>query len=252
MLTRTFVHVPGIGRRTERQLWKQGCRDWNDWLAEPQRYAIGSASRPIALQTIQASARAFREGHYQFFARSLRQTETWRAWSDFRESCVYLDIETDGRSSGDCVTVIGLYDGKTFEALVAGEGLESFRDRISHYSMIVTFFGSGFDLPFLERRFKMRFDQIHLDLCPTLKAMGFRGGLKKIEKQLGITRADGLEGLTGYDAVQLWQKHLRGSDSALETLIAYNREDVVNLERLAEHTYGEMRRATFGDQLSLF
>lgn len=252
MLTQTFVHVPGIGRRTERHLWKQGCRDWDALLADPSRYSVGSASRQVAVQTIQGSARALRDRHHQFFASALRATETWRAWHDFRDSCVYLDIETDGRNSGDCITVIGLYDGQNFEALVKGEGLETFRDRISHYSMIVTFFGSGFDLPVLTKRFNMRFDQIHLDLCPTLRKMGIRGGLKKIEKQLGIDRGEGLEGLNGYDAVQLWRKYLRGSDPALETLIAYNREDVVNLERIAEYTYREMRRATVGDQLCLF
>lgn len=251
MLTQTFVHVPGIGRRTERMLWKQGCRDWDALLAEPHAYSIGSASRAVAVQTIEGSSRALRDRHHQFFARSLRATETWRAWSDFRDSCVYLDIETDGRNSGDCITVIGLYDGKTFEALVQGEGLESFRDKISHYSMIVTFFGSGFDLPVLARRFNLRFDQIHLDLCPTLRKMGLRGGLKKIEKQLGIDRGD-LAGLNGYDAVQLWRRHLRGSETALERLVAYNREDVVNLERIAEYTYREMRRATVGEQLRLF
>jgi uncharacterized protein YprB with RNaseH-like and TPR domain len=61
-----------------------------------------------------------------------------------------------------------------------------------------------------------------------------RGGLKKIEVDNGIQRPAEIAGLNGYDAVLLWRRHLRGSHEALEKLIAYNRADVVNLERLTE------------------
>lgn len=253
MLTETFCHVPGIGRKTERSLWKQGCRDWAILLDEFDSFSLGTASRTLARSTIEQSQRALARGEHQYFRKRLRMTDAWRAWPEFRHSCVYLDIETDGRSHTDCVTMIGMYDGERFECLVKGEDLASFPDRISHYSMIVTFFGSGFDLPVLQRRFPQAvFDHVHLDLCPTLRRLGYRGGLKKIEKELGITREDDVDGLTGWDAVLLWRRHLAGSDTALERLIAYNREDVVNLERLTEIAYGQMRRETVGEQLRLF
>lgn len=173
--------------------------------------------------------------------------EAWRAFPDFRDSCVYLDIETDGGQSGDSVTMVGLYDGKDFKCLVKGDNLENFRDVISKYSMVVTFFGSGFDLPILQKRFLgLRFDQIHIDLCPTLRRVGMKGGLKKIENQLGIYRSAETVGLNGYDAVLLWRRYERNrDDSALERLIAYNREDVVNLEKIAEIAFDRMQDATF-------
>ncbi len=142
--------------------------------------------------------------------------------------------------------MVGLYDGKDFQCLVKGDNLENFRDIISNYSMIVTFFGSGFDLPMLTKRFPgLKFDQLHIDLCPTLRRVGIRGGLKKIEKEIGISRGDELEGLNGYDAILLWQRYQRNrDDSALEKLIAYNREDVVNLEKLAEIAFEKLKDHT--------
>jgi uncharacterized protein len=151
---------------------------------------------------------------------------------------VYLDIETDG-AAGNAVTIIGLYDGKNYRCLIQGEDLENFRDVISHYSMVVTFFGFSYDIPVLQKQFPgVDFDQIHVDLCPMLGHLNLRGGLKKIEKEIGIERSPETQGLTGRDAVFLWRKHRTRDDAnALERLIAYNKEDCVNLERLAEYAY---------------
>jgi uncharacterized protein YprB with RNaseH-like and TPR domain len=74
-----------------------------------------------------------------------------------------------------------------------------------------------------------------------MRQIGYRGGLKAIERAMGIERSGETKGLTGRDAVRLWAQYMRGSDSALDTLLAYNREDVVNLEKLMEHAYFDMR-----------
>lgn len=245
MLRETFVHLPGIGLETERNLWAQGCADWDVFLADEKSFSIGSASRELAIRELGRSRKALDAGEHQYFARKLRQRHSWRAWPDFRNSCVYLDIETDGTAHEESVTLIGLYDGQTFQCLTKGEDLESFRDLISRYSMIVTFFGTGFDIPVLEKRFPgLHLDQIHLDLCILFRMTEVRGGLKKIEKEFGIERSPETEGLTGYDAVKLWRDHLRGSSSALERLIAYNREDVVNLEPLMNIAFERIKAAT--------
>ncbi|MGP7970743.1 MAG: ribonuclease H-like domain-containing protein, partial [Desulfobaccales bacterium] len=44
-------------------------------------------------------------------------------------------------------------------------------------------------------------------------------------------------GMDGYMAVILWERHQRGDRTALELLLQYNREDVVNLEILMEHAF---------------
>lgn len=246
MLRQTFIHIPGIGQETEAALWKQGCNSWVHLLDNFDRFSVGSADREMVRKQLMSSVRSLDIGKHQFFTRGLGLKEAWRAFPDFRSSCVYLDIETDGGSGGTAVTTVGLYDGRDYTCLVKGRDLENFRDIISRYSLIVTFFGSGFDLPMLQKRFTgLNFDQIHLDLCPTLRRVGFKGGLKKIEKELGIVRDEKTEGLNGYDAVLLWRRYERlGDDAALERLIAYNREDVVNLERLAEVAYERLQEDT--------
>lgn len=170
--------------------------------------------------------------------------DSWRAFPEFRDSCVYLDIETDG---GSTITTIGLYDGLEYRCLVRGDDLGNFVDLISQYSMIITFAGQAFDLPQLKRAFHgLRFDQIHIDLCPVLRQAGIRGGLKRIEKEMGIERDPEIEGLTGLDAVRLWRRYtILHEESALDKLIAYNRADVVNLERLAEEAYSRLRALVF-------
>lgn len=243
MLRRTFIHVPRIGKTTERSLWKQGCSDWNTYLSGS--FSTGHADRGEVRAFIQESKARLGAGEHQFFARNLGTRESWRAYDEFKDSCVYLDIETDG--SG--VTMIGLYDGGQFSCLVKGENLENFRDEISRYSMIVTFCGGMFDLPMLHKAFRgIDLDQIHIDLAPLLRKLGFRGGLKRIEKEFGIKRPEAVEGLTGFDAVVLWRRYfgLR-DDRALERLIAYNREDCVNLRPLAEAAFERMQAVTLGE-----
>ncbi len=241
MLQRTFIHVPGIGKLTEQSLWKQGCVDWSSYCTGAGKYSTGRADRSEVRRFLERSEEALAIGEHQFFRKHLGLRDAWRAYRAFKESAVYLDIETDGAS----VTMIGMYDGSSFTCLTRGENLENFRDAISRYSLIVTFCGGTFDLPILERAFGPIFDQIHIDLCPMLRKLGFRGGLKKIEKDLGIQRPDGIDGLTGHDAVLLWRRYrMLGDNGALQRLIAYNREDCINLERLAEIACDRMERAT--------
>ncbi len=214
-------------------------------------FSIGTASRATAQGVLRESIRALDVGTHQYFAQKLGLGEAWRAFPEFRDSCVYLDIETDGGQDGESVTMVGLYDGLEYRALIRDEDLGELPDVISKYGMIVTFFGSGFDLPMLQRKFwGIRFDQIHLDLCPTLRRVGYRGGLKKIERELGISRSDDTDGLTGWDAVKLWREWENGSPEALATLVAYNREDVVHLEQLAEIAYAKLRNATLPSSLA--
>lgn len=249
MLDRTFVHCSGVGLRAERRLWEQGCSTWDDFLAEPKRFSVGSAGKSVVRSEIEASRAQFDAGAHQFFAKRLGQKHAWRAFEAFRHSCCYLDIETNGGFGSEAITIIGMYDGVDFTALVKNEDLEEFRDRISHFSMIVTFFGTGFDVPILQKAFPdAPMDQIHIDLCPLFRQIGVRGGLKKIEQLYGIERPDESDGLNGLDAIRLWRQHERGRSGALETLIAYNREDVVNMEKLAEIAISKLWQATLDDE----
>ncbi len=231
----------------ERALWDRGCLTWQDALNGISDLPFGAASRDIVRMVLNKSVEALETREHQFFTKALGHSNAWRAWPDFRDTCAYVDIETDGGRSGNSITTIGLFDGQKFDVYVKDQNLENFRDRISEFGMIVTFFGLGFDVPMILKRFpRLPMDLIHLDLCPTLREVGIKGGLKKIEKELGINRGEETDGLNGRDAITLWRRFERfGDQKALDTLIAYNRDDVVNLETLAQIAYDRMRLATF-------
>jgi len=63
--------------------------------------------------------------------------------------------------------------------------------------------------------------------------------LKAIETQLGLEREGALKEADGFLAVLLWHEYQRGNRRALDTLIRYNLEDVVNLQYLADVAYNE-------------
>lgn len=264
MLTNSFCHIPGLGSHTERTLWREGCRSWETYLANPGRFSAGSVDSGFMRDYLEKSAKALDQRNHQFFGGHLGSRESWRAWPEFSDCVCYLDIETDGGQSGESITTVGIYDGTEFTCLVKGQNLGEFPDVFSRFGMVVTFFGGGFDIPMLKKAFPfVPFDQIHLDLCPALKRVGYRGGLKKIEKQLGINRGEETDGLSGLDAIRLWNEFQRGREQSLQTLIDYNREDVVNLQTLAAIAYGKLRAETLAsaglteadfaeDQASLF
>jgi len=98
---------------------------------------------------------------------------------------------------------------------------------------------------FLLRSFPgVRFDIPHFDLCFAAKRLGFRGGLKRLETEMGIERDEDVRGLDGYDAVRLWEHARSGSEEARSLLIKYNREDTVNLMGIAATLYERLRVST--------
>jgi hypothetical protein len=234
MLRRTFLHVPGIGPATERALWADGITTWGEYLDRPSR--IRAAECDPARAAVEESVRRYAAGDWAYFERSLSHAAKWRAFGELGDRAVYLDIETDGSLSN--VTMVGLYDGANLRTFIAGRDLGDAVDCLEAASLLVSYNGAGFDLPVLRRAFpRMTLRAIHLDLLYPLRRLGYRGGLKAIEERMGIRRSGETVGLDGWDAVRLWREAQAGSITALETLIAYNAEDVRNLEPLARHVY---------------
>jgi hypothetical protein len=238
MLTRTFVHIPKVGYVTERRLWEAGVDGWDHAEAVDEAPGGFTARRWRLVQdTLADSRRSLDAGDHRHFAQRLHPRDHWRAFPQFQHRVGYLDIETDGMTAWNVVTVIGLYDGRRCRSYVLGENMAQFADDIRDYSLLVTFNGASFDLPFLRRRFGDLFDHLHVDLRFALGRLGFNGGLKSIERQLGMRREDEIADLSGEDAVWLWREYKRGSAEALELLLAYNRADVENLAQLMDLAY---------------
>lgn len=250
MLTSTFIHAPGIGTTTERSLWAQGATSWQEYIENSNTLRVPPRHRETLRATVEDSIAALGEARADYFARNLPKREHWRTASDFAK-IGYLDIETNGGMSADSITVIGLYDGFDFHCYIKGQNLAQFAYECQDYDGFVTFFGTGFDLPFLKRRFPVLenvfADRFHIDLCPLLRRLGHTGGLKRIEASLGISRVPEADGLDGMDAVRLWSAYQRGSryaEDALAQLLAYNKEDVVNMKTLLEYSLPRLREAT--------
>jgi hypothetical protein len=191
---------------------------------------------------IEESLRSFERRDHRHFADSLSSSEHWRAWQDFRRNTVYLDIETTGCHRSSQVTVVGLYDGARTQTFIAGDNLDQLPAVLEQFAMVVTFNGASFDLPYLRRRFPdLPTDHLHLDLMHSLRRIGLKGGIKAIERRVGIERHDDLAGLDGLDAVRLWREYCSGNEQSLDTLVRYNAADIENLEILAEKAYAEIR-----------
>ncbi len=153
----------------------------------------------------------------------------------------YLDIETTGLScSADAITVIGIYitDGlhSKFTQLVGEEVTrENLLEILSSVDIIYTYNGSRFDLPFIETALEVDLSRHcqHHDLMWDCWRNNLYGGFKAVEMRLGIVRK--LKGVDGREAVRLWwmyQKHQQ--KEALDTLLSYNKEDVMNLKVLRD------------------
>jgi len=164
----------------------------------------------------------------------------------------YLDIETTGLCSFyDEITVIGIYlaaDGTT-NSLVQLVGNEVTRSNLvrtlRRVDTIYTYNGSRFDLPFIDFRLRVNLREHfrHHDLMHDCWRNNLYGGFKAVEQQLGISRR--LRGIGGAQAAMLWWRYQIDRDrKALDLLLEYNKEDVLNLlalrrklERFSEPTY---------------
>ncbi len=179
------------------------------------------------------------QGDARFFARRLLAKHHWRLYPAFRHRAAFFDIETTGLSvSRDAITTIALYDGRDTYTFVQGRNLDEFLEHVRQYDLLITYNGKCFDVPFVERQFPgLRLDQAHIDLRYFLRSLGYGGGLKGCERQLGLARTPGLEEVDGFMAVKLWRAHERGDPRALPALLRYNIEDVVNLQWLMETAY---------------
>lgn len=245
MLKRTFIHLPGVGPRREGHFWRQGLATWEDFLAAKRIRGL-SRERFAWLQSeLQGSLSHLSDAAY--FAARLQAGEHWRLFNHFRPRTAYLDIETTGTVwPGLLVTVVGLYDGQNMQQFVQGYNLQQFPQVLSEFDLLVTFNGTQFDLPVLRAYFPdLVLPPAHVDLRFLLARLGFKGGLKRIEPRFGIRRPEAVDGMDGYMAVLLWERYQRGDQGALELLLTYNREDVVNLEVLMDAAFGMERERLF-------
>ncbi|MEW5747271.1 MAG: ribonuclease H-like domain-containing protein [Candidatus Thermoplasmatota archaeon] len=249
MLEHTFVHLPGVGRATESSFWKRGVTTWREFLSERRIPRVSDERKAAMDALLLEGVERLRDSDSRYFRARMADGHLWRLLRDFRGGTVYLDIETTGISVRSPVTVVGVHTGSRTHTLIRGRDLNgpNLEAILSSASLLVTFNGRGFDIPVLRAQFPGRVpDTPHVDLRHLLARLGHRGGLKAIERELGVERDRRVELMTGADAVYLWRLwERRGKANALDLLVEYNTADCENLRGLAEYAYDRMRRQTF-------
>ncbi len=193
---------------------------------------------------LEASETALENSRVDYFAEHLPAAEHWRLVPEFARSMAYLDIETTGLSKYyHSTTLVGLFKDGVYRAFIAGANMDELADSLEGADILVTFNGKLFDVPFLRSKMPdLPIPQVHLDLRFLARRLGIRGGLKEVEKRLGVRRDSEVEGLDGYDATILWHRYCRGDDNALELLVRYNMEDTVNLRPLLFETVRRLQK----------
>jgi len=244
VLFSNFTLLKGIGEKTQRYLNRLAIKSWDDFLTRSKIPGFPPSQKAGLDAQILELKRQLKAGRADFFARFLPRSRHWQLFPFFREQAVFLDIETSGCQKESYVTLLGMADRKGYRVFVRGRELtqENLYSALLPYKLVISFYGSVFDLPFLEREFPGLpiYQMPHFDLCLGGKKAGLKGGLKRVEALLGINRPPHIAGIDGYQAVRLWQAYLSGNEAALKTLIEYNREDTLNLIPLSEIIYEKL------------
>ncbi len=249
MIRNTFSILNGIGERLEKRLWRSGILTWDDFINASDLNLISPDKKRLFDEHLSLALRELANGNAMYFAGTIRRKEHWRLFDIFKGEATCLDIETNGfmPESGGYTTIVGIYDGYEYKCFLRDINLtlENLKRELSRYKYLITFYGSAFDIPFLKRSMPdLKFDVPHFDIRFCSKRLGFKNGLKKLETDLGIERHEAVRGMNGYDAVKLWEYVRRGSVEALDLLTMYNKEDTVNLFKIADIIYQRLRSQT--------
>ena len=154
-----------------------------------------------------------------------------------QDNTAYLDIET---SFAGYITIIGIY------LPINTNSIQLIRPDISSFNLleilndnnvgvIKTYNGERFDLPVIKKQLGIDLSALyfHYDVMYLCWQNNLKGGLKAVEKQLGILRET--QGVDGVEAMKLWEAWESKADkSALDLLLKYNREDIELLVKVEE------------------
>lgn len=246
MLRNTFCHLPRIGETTEQRFWKQGIRTWNDFLLAEDIRGVGVAKKAALNRQLQEAQEALTQCNAKYFT-CLPSTQHWRTWEEFGDKAAFIDIETNYRQN---ITVLGISDGVNVWQFIRHHNMQApaIREVLKQFDVLVTFNGACFDLPIIKRYFKDVVPDVpHIDLRFAAAKVGLTGGLKSIEREIGIARTEDTQDMSGAEALVLWDRYRSTQDKKhLDLLLEYNAEDILNLKPLTNHIYKLLKEEYFG------
>jgi uncharacterized protein YprB with RNaseH-like and TPR domain len=239
LLRRTFVHLKGVGARSERHLWKLGITDWEQLLIRAPQLFKAKRLDDVR-RSVELSLAAWDRGDLYYFDRALPGQERWRLIPGGFPDIAYFDIEAANGGmppATESTAVAFFFRGELHQEYEYSRKRDLLHWIMDEAALFCTYNGAAYDLPFLSAEFGMRLEKAHIDLCPWLRRQGFKGGLKTIQKTTSHLHQRSSMDLDGYDAVRLWRMHEEAQPGALETLLTYNAEDVLILEPLLVDAY---------------
>ncbi len=235
MIRATFRGAPGIGPSRERELWGRGITDWDDLPT------VGPILAPKLDGGLRATAARWAgllaEGRLRELGAQVPATEHHRLWPVLERHVVCLDIETDGLQGR--VTTVGTWSEEGPRSFIRGVNLEAAQEALDGKLLLVTFNGASFDVPILRRELPgLRLPPMHVDLCILWRKLGEGGGLKALERRLGLARPGSVEGVDGRQAIELWNQWASDRNAAaLRRLVEYNLYDAIMLRPLLDLAY---------------
>ena len=193
------------------------------------------------MRELRESAGALDSHDLGYFTSSFPTAEQWRILAEYFDAAAFIDLESTGLSRYSChASVIAAYYRGELYSFVYGENMDDFLLFADDAEIIITFNGNAFDIPFIEKTFNIpSLDRPHLDLRWIAWHRGYRGGLKSIERQMGIRRPSNIDGIDGFEAVDLFHRWQYGDISAKETLVAYCKADVIATALVSEQILAE-------------
>ena len=242
----SFIPVRGVGERTERSLWEAGVLTWDAF--DPSAAPVGETTGRRIETFVADALERLDDGDAGYFGEVFPSGERWRLYENFREETCFFDIETTGLDAArNDVTTVSFHQGGETTTLVRGHDLtaEALREQFADAALVASFNGKRFDVPFLEDNFDVSVDAPHVDLMYPCRRLDLTGGLKAIERAVGIDRDR--PDLSGRDAVRLWHRYERdGDEDALDTLVSYNRDDTANLSNLMDVVVESLHEDSLG------
>ncbi|MFA6088578.1 MAG: ribonuclease H-like domain-containing protein [Candidatus Woesearchaeota archaeon] len=254
MIKKHFSFIEGVTPSIEREIYSRNMT-WDDFLKSKvdflskEKYDLICSSLNVAKEKLELR-------DHIFFMKNLSKREHFRLFEYFYDHIGFLDIETTGLSKeGNVITTISVYDGNETKTFIRGINMDEkeLKKYLSKFKMLVTFNGICFDVPFIQHHFPSAIsDILHIDLRWISKRVGLSGGLKRIEKIVGVSRDGDISEVDGLMAVRLWKKYEKyGDKKALDLLVKYNRADVENLKTLCLHVIGMIKSDSYFDAHTL-
>ncbi len=243
LLRRSFIHLKGVGPRSERHLWKQGIQDWDQLLAAAPGHFRGKRLESVLL-SLEESFKAWETGDLYYFDRAFSGQDRWRLIPGCFPEIAYFDIEASGGGLPPLAystTIAFYFRGELLQEHLPQPKRDLLAFILEQSPMLCTYSGATYDIPFLASEWGLDFRKAHIDLCPWLRRQGYKGGLKAIQKQLSYLPQRTAMDINGFDAVRLWGMYRGGHHEALASLQTYNAEDALILEPLLVDAYNRER-----------